>query len=167
MNNTLKGLCVLTLLLAACGEKNAVSGENEPETRDQVNRFSRFLGRWEAISEEGELSEIWSKENDSCLTGASYFSIGGDTVFSEQVRLERSGNKWQYIVSIPEQNDGKPVAFTATKLTDGLYVFENPAHDYPQKITYTFRNDSLIASISGMINGKQKEEFFPMKKSVK
>jgi hypothetical protein len=44
-------------------------------------------------------------------------------------------------------------------------VFENKEHDFPQKITYTkISNDSIVAEISGMKDGKQSKESYPMKK---
>ncbi|WP_307293758.1 hypothetical protein [Flavobacterium sp. SORGH_AS_0622] len=44
-------------------------------------------------------------------------------------------------------------------------VFENPKHDYPQKITYTKGpNNTLTAEISGKLNGKPSSEKFVMTK---
>jgi hypothetical protein len=49
--------------------------------------------------------------------------------------------------------------------TEKQMVFENPKHDYPQKITYNqIRKDSLIASISGVQLGKPSSEKYEMKK---
>jgi len=46
-----------------------------------------------------------------------------------------------------------------------LLIFEKPKHDFPQKITYNkISNDSLIAGISGMKDGKESKEKYPMKK---
>jgi hypothetical protein len=45
-------------------------------------------------------------------------------------------------------------------------VFENPKHDYPKKITYTkINDDSLVAEISGILDGKPSSEKFSMKKN--
>jgi len=39
-----------------------------------------------------------------------------------------------------------------TEVDDTHAVFDNPRHDYPQRITYELSGDSLTASI-GFING--------------
>tara|TARA_Y100000815_G_scaffold271620_1_gene298650 strand:- start:17925 stop:18092 length:168 start_codon:yes stop_codon:yes gene_type:complete len=52
-----------------------------------------------------------------------------------------------------------------TAINDSLIVFENPEHDYPQKIAYRKVNaDSLVAEISGKPKGIMHSEKFPMKK---
>ena len=56
-------------------------------------------------------------------------------------------------------------AFKLTSLSPNQLVFENPTHDFPTKITYLkISQDSIVASISGLIDGKEKLEQFPMKK---
>ena len=58
---------------------------------------------------------------------------------------------------------------TVGKMTKGNEkeaVFENPKNDFPTKISYTkITNDSIVAAISGIQNGKEKSELFSMKKS--
>jgi hypothetical protein len=68
-----------------------------------------------------------------------------------------------YTVTVPDQNDAKPVRFEMTSITDKQVVFENPAHDYPNKIVYNkTAEDSLIAEISGLKKGKPASEQFRM-----
>jgi hypothetical protein len=44
-------------------------------------------------------------------------------------------------------------------------IFENPAHDFPQFISYTkITTDSLVAEISGTKNGQARKQRFPMKR---
>ena len=96
------------------------------------------------------------------MVGESYFINGKDTLFAEIVRLEQQENDLFYIVSVPNQNEEKPVAFKLTSSTSDYLVFENPAHDFPKKITYKLVNkDSLYAEISG--DGKK--QGFPFKKA--
>jgi len=52
-----------------------------------------------------------------------------------------------------------------TSANNNQIVFENPKHDYPNKITYSLvEKDSLIAEISGLKKGKPYTEIFVMKK---
>ena len=46
--------------------------------------------------------------------------------------------------------DGKPpVPFRLTEAGPNLLAFENPAHDYPTRITYRREGEQLTATISG------------------
>lgn len=123
-----------------------------------IDNASGLLGRWENNTNEGRFSEIWLKENDSVFIGQSYFVKRNDTLFSETMKLETSKNKAKLIVSVPNQ---KTVEFLMTSFEKQKFVFENPNHDFPKKITYTILSqDSLFAEISG--NGKK--QAFPFKR---
>lgn len=153
MKNKIYVLFLLAICCFSCEQKSATYAELE--------KANWFLGRWENNTPDGIFSEEWKTENDSVLVGASYFINGKDTLFAETVRLEQKGNDLLYIVSVPNQNDEKPVAFKLTSSTSDFLVFENPEHDFPKKITYKLVNkDSLYAEISG----NDKSEGFPFKK---
>ncbi|MGK4567578.1 DUF6265 family protein [Flavobacterium sp. 3HN19-14] len=108
---------------------------------------------------------ILEKKNDSTLIGSSFFIQNKDTVFAEQIALEERDGELTYIPTVSEQNEGKPVAFKMTSSTKNQMIFENPSHDFPQKITYNLvGKDSLIAEISGIKGGTQSAETFKMKK---
>lgn len=126
-----------------------------------------LIGRWENNSPEGNLSETWKVENDSTFSGESYFVVKNDTVFSEKVSLFETNGKLIYKVSVPGQNDEKPVEFESSFFNNKTMIFENPKHDYPNKIIYNkVSADSLVAKISGLKKGMQAEETFKFKKTV-
>lgn len=130
-----------------------------------VENSNWLIGRWENNSKEGNLSEFWTKANDSTLHGECYFVIEKDTVFGEKVELMQRGNDFIYEASVAKQNDEKPVPFKLTSSSDKEMIWENPAHDYPNKIVYNkVGNDSLVAEIFGTKDGKAKSETFKMKK---
>lgn len=132
---------------------------------ESVENANWLIGRWENNSAEGNLSEFWTKANDSTLLGESYFAIKSDTVFGEKVELSQRGNDFIYEARVAKQNDEKPVPFKLTSSSEKEMIFENPEHDYPNKIVYQkVGNDSLVAEIFGTIDGKLKSETFKMKK---
>ena len=54
---------------------------------------------------------------------------------------------------------GRPaVEFKVKELGDRRVVFENAAHDFPQRILYWRDGDKLVARIEGTIGGKGKSE---------
>ncbi|MEL1245086.1 DUF6265 family protein [Flavobacterium sp. DGU11] len=167
----------ITFLSAAvvCGTIFSCNGKREPETTQtetpvaktypQLEKASWLVGNWGNTTPEGILSESWEKENDSVYKGQSFFVIGKDTVFAEYIDLAETNGKLTYIVSVKGQNNEAPVPFEVTSATENQMVFENPKHDYPNKITYNkINNDSLVAEISGIQKGKPAMETFAMKK---
>lgn len=125
-----------------------------------------LLGEWQHKTPRGILYEFWKRENDSTLAGKSYFLKDKDTVVLETVRIKHShGNLW-YIPTVKNQNQGRAVPFKLTKREGATLVFENPEHDFPQRIMYSqLSADSLLAEISGMVNGSLKRQQFPMHRS--
>lgn len=122
-----------------------------------------MLGTWQNTSPQGTLVEAWQKENDTLFNGYSHFIVGADTVFTEHIRLEQHGSDLFYIPTVANQNNGKPIVFKVSLHDKKQLVFENPLHDFPQKITYTHpTKDSLIAEVSGTEKGKFKSEKFLM-----
>jgi hypothetical protein len=169
-NFTLLAAALVCAAFVSCKDKTA-EAETPAETPEaktyaELEKANWFLGNWGSTSPEGELTERWQKVNDSVYKGECYFVVGGkDTVFSEAVDLVEEAGKLTYIVTVPGQNNEKPVPFVMTSGNDTQIIFENPAHDYPNKIVYNkITNDSILAEISGIQKGKPKSEQFPLKK---
>lgn len=157
-------ICLTSLFIIAC---NASKKENV-KTFEKLEQTNWLIGTWENASDEGLLTEHWKKENDSMYFGESYLIIGEDTVFSEKITLMQDQKELYYIPTVNNQNDGKPVKFKLSSCSEKQLVFVNPKHDFPQKIEYRLiTNDSLVAEISGKVDGKTKAETFPMKRMKK
>lgn len=157
-NPTMKRILLLAVMAAfvsACKKESKPVGE--------LSKAQWFLGNWENQTPQGDLYENWKQENDSLYLGESFFVKGKDTLFSEQVQLAQKGKDVFYTVSVKGQNDEKPVPFKLTKASADTLVFENPAHDFPNKILYRKVNkDSIVAAISGTQEGKPAGETYPM-----
>jgi hypothetical protein len=58
------------------------------------------------------------------------------------------------------------VSFKLVKVNPSQAIFENPQHDFPQRIVYQRLIDgSLYASLEGVENGKPKRIEFAMKRA--
>jgi len=147
----LLAVLVLTALFISCGKSN------EKSASLQANQW--MLGRWEWKKPEGQLVEQWEQINDSVFQGRSFYCQGKDTLHFETISLESKANQVLYIATVRGQNQEKPVSFRQTKPG----VFENPKHDYPQKISYR-RNakGQMVAQISGIQNSKLSFETFTL-----
>lgn len=165
MNKHIPFLAILaTAFLSQACQPSAPATPPSPKF-PQLEKASWLLGTWQNTSPEGIATEVWRQENDSVYAGSSHFVIGQDTVSSESIRLEASGLGLAYVPTVKGQNNDAPVRFTLSTATDKQMVFENPAHDFPQKISYTQINpDSLVAEISGTVEGQVQAQAFSMKR---
>lgn len=97
-------------------------------------QFPTFLqGTWK--TENKETYERWDKLNDETLKGFSYRIKDGQMMVSEYLEITKKGNDIVYTATVLQQNAGKGIDFKLTKSED-VYSFENPAHDFPKKISY-------------------------------
>lgn len=159
-------LLAISISIVACtNSNNQKAPETNTQTYHKLDMAGWLIGKWQNKSAEGNINEIWVIENDSTYTGKSYFIAGKDTVTSERISLTQIDEELFYIPTVKDQNDGQSVRFRMTSISNDQLVFENPEHDFPQKISYTkISTDYLLAEISGTMNGKERSEQFPMRK---
>jgi len=146
------------LAVVSCQKKEAVE-------KDKIKIAGWLIGTWENKSPDGVLTESWQKVNDSTFSATSYFIKTDDTLHSEKITLSQKGEILMYSATVNGQNNDKAIDFGSTTETEKKLIFENPSHDYPQKITYTKENDNtIIAEITGDLRGKKTTERFILKK---
>ncbi|HET6559637.1 MAG TPA: DUF6265 family protein [Prolixibacteraceae bacterium] len=162
MKNSVVRTAVLFFFLLGCMPQEKQKTELKNSEKYQMIETAQWLiGNWQNQSAKGLLTETWRKLDDSTMVGQSYFIAGADTLFLENIRLEQRKDILTYIPIVRDQNNGQAVYFTLTRSTDSVLVFENPEHDFPQKITYSIMaNDSLIAEVSAVVDGKVKSQSF-------
>ncbi|EIA09010.1 DUF6265 family protein [Flavobacterium frigoris] len=155
----------ILLIVSFVSCKKSDSNSSEDTEKEKIKTAHWLLGTWENKSAEGNLKEIWNKVNDSTYEGQSYFIKGKDTIHFEKIQLQQIGEELTYAPTVRGQNNDKPVAFPLTNSNEKELIFENPKHDYPQKISYkNISKDSLVAEISGIQSGKPSSEKYIMKK---
>lgn len=148
---------VTILCLASCQKSKEVS---------KIVDTDWLLGKWESKSEDGNLSETWTKVNDSLFEGEAYFIKEKDTLHSEKMQLKQKGENLLYISTIKGQNNNEPITFVRNLEIEKLLVFENPKNDYPKKIVYkTISANNLSIEVSGIEQGKPSSSNYSMKKN--
>jgi hypothetical protein len=96
------------------------------------------------------------------MLGVGRTIAGGKTVFYEYLRVEARTDGVYYVALIKGQPE---VAFKLVRCEGEAVVFENPAHDFPQRIICRKNKDgSLHARIEGPRQGKTVGEDFPYKR---
>jgi len=157
-------LLFLPFFWVAC-QNTSSSEKEEAPTEDFLNDATWLLGDWENHTTSRGLNESWKRLNDSVFVGLGTFMDGEDTLSSESIHLEQLGNELYYVPIVSNQNQGMPVRFKMKEQSDKHLLFENVNHDFPQNISYTLISpDSMIAKISGNMDGKFHEQDFPFKR---
>lgn len=138
-------------------------GLTAAQNRREKPQFDRLSGAWLMQTSRMSFLEKWEK-TASGYTGAMYVISSNDTNTAETIRLFEAEGKYYYEATTANQNDQKPVKFELVSYSPDKWVFENPTHDYPQRIVYAFvGSDSLVASISA-ISGPEKLTYFRFKR---
>lgn len=152
-------IAVACLLLQACGN----DANNEESKLDTI---SWILGFWEMSTPEGTVTESWIRTSDSTYSGIGKFmDSSGKVASTEEILIVLRDGKLLYIPVVSNQNSGKPIIFSESQLSDSAIVFENEAHDFPQRITYNKPAEgTMLAFIEGDINGEQQRIDFPYTK---
>lgn len=145
MKRSLPALLLLLLVIGGC------NFQTDPLTTDQTRQLLVQLeGKWEDAS---GYQEWWSEmENDTWL-GEGLVIENGKLKPMEKLRIVKQDSILVYQATVAAQNDGKTIDFPMAAANDSMLVFENPGHDFPNRITYLFGNDnSLIVRVESFID---------------
>lgn len=138
------------LALAGAATVAAVSGfagQGAPARVEKIEAASWFAGCWTRRSGQTVIEEQWMAPRGGVMVGMSRTVRDGKLVEYEFIRLFESNGRLVY-QAMPSRQ--APTDFTSTVTSDTLLIFENPAHDFPQRIIYRRQGtDSLTARIEG------------------
>jgi hypothetical protein len=130
------------------------------KSKPTLDQLAWIAGCWKNEFPKVTIEEQWMKPAAGSMIGMSRTASKKKTVAYEFLRIVQQGDSLLYI-SIPSGQ--VETAFLLTKCTDDEALFENPTHDFPQRIVYHRNNDgSLLAAIEGNENGMLRREEFPM-----
>ncbi len=157
-------ICLFFVFLSSVISCNFLNNSSSKiNSNSLLGEVSWLIGSWENTVPEGKTIEKWQKLNDSVLVGKSIFIKENDSLLLENIMIVQREEGLYYIPTVINQNEGNPVEFKLSYKSGRMLVFENPQHDFPQKISYSkISNDSILAEISGISNGKEKSVKFPM-----
>lgn len=133
-----------------------------PTAAAEIDRLAWLSGRWTQEVAQGLREEYWLEPSGGTMLGIGRTVAGGKTVEYEYLRIEERGASLFYVASPLGQSTA---SFRAIEIRDSLAVFEDPDHDFPQRIRYRLAPDgSLLAQIEGVVQGKLHAIDFPMRR---
>jgi len=123
-----------------------------PAQTTTLESFAGLAGCWERNEKGSQFNEMWLKPAGMSMIGVGRTVKGGKTVDFEFLRIEQRADG-MYYVARPKANKDE-TAFKLKSADAGVFVFENPEHDFPQRIIYKINGTALTARIEGTENGK-------------
>ncbi|MCC7178998.1 MAG: hypothetical protein IT177_11465 [Acidobacteria bacterium] len=113
-----------------------------------------MAGSWAGADGRVEHEEHWTAPKGGAMVGMHRTIRDGRMVEFEFLRIEEQKGGLVYL-SMP--NGRSPATpFTLKTLEGQRVVFENLAHDFPQRVIYWLDGDDLRARIEGTANGKER-----------
>lgn len=145
----------LTILLTTLLWVQGVLAVDPPASNVTLNTISWLSGAWVAEGNGRQISEQWMSPAGGKLLGMSRTVSHGRTVEYEFLLLRVEGNGDINYVAKPSGQ--AETAFKLVRASANEVVFENPQHDFPQRIIYTLKEgDKLTAAVEGTKNGKSR-----------
>ena len=125
----------------------------------EVERLAWLSGCWTQPRANGLVEEQWMAPRGGSMLGMSRTVVGGKTVEYEFLRIAVVGTTLAYVAKPSGQAEA---TFPVKSIDDGVVVFENLAHDFPQRIIYRRGADGAVsARIEGTIKGETRGRDFP------
>lgn len=122
---------------------------------------SFITGCWAGGSGALSFEENWTRPFAGNVMGVSRTFKAGRMVDAEFMRIDLRGSDLVFTPRIGTKQ--APVEFRLKSQTDSEVVFENLAHDFPQRVIYRATPGGLTGRIEGSEKGKFRGEDFPMK----
>jgi hypothetical protein len=111
-----------------------------PSCSSPLSSLEWMNGTWSTARPNGdERLEIWEKSTSKLYKGKGLKIVLTDTTILETLELMYADKAIWYIPTVPDQNAAKPVPFKMISTDPSKIIFENPKHDFPQRITYLYR----------------------------
>lgn len=112
----------------------------------RMNTFQWLPGAWEMERKNGvKQVEVWTVNNDQ-LYGQGMKVANGDTTLLETLSILYKKRAYWYEPAVLAQNEGRTISFKMVSSNIFQYVFENPDHDFPQRIVYTYQPSTSSGS---------------------
>jgi hypothetical protein len=127
----------------------------------EVASLGWMSGCWAMERNGVKVEEHWSKPAGEVMLGYSRTMRPGRPTFYEQLRIGAREGVIQYVPIVGKQG---PIEFALKKSGENEVVFENPGHDYPQRIAYVRNGDELRATTSLLDEAKPRPQNFVYKR---
>jgi len=164
----------------AAAQSAPAAGPNESATKPSTSAtpasgplapLAWLEGCWSGTVNQREFREQWMPLRGNLLVGVSQTVMQNITQGYEYLRLEPRADGVYYVTAPEGRNEA---AYRLTEQTvdktndrnDEIFVFANPALEFPQKITYRRASSGgwLYATVDGKVGGADRQVIYPMRR---
>ena len=118
---------------------------------EEVAKLDWMAGSWVLERNGVSVRETWLAPGDGVMAGVSQTNRTGRPPFVEFMKISAEPAGVTFTAIIPGQ---PPTPFVRRPGPEGEAVFENTAHDFPQRVIYRRCEADLCARIEGTVGGK-------------
>jgi hypothetical protein len=131
-------------------------------TPPTIDRVAWLQGCWASTAAPRTVEEMWMAPRGGTMLGMGRTVSDGRLIEYELVVVREQAGQLAY----QAHPSGQPSAvFVSTSVTDSSVVFENPQHDFPQKVGYRREGETLSAWIEGALNGMPRRVDFSYRRA--
>jgi uncharacterized protein DUF6265 len=145
-------LLLITESTAACAQAaqaaQAGSAPSPSAVRSSLADLGFMAGCWRGLTRSGTtIEEFYTPPSANLIVGATRYVRDGRVVDFEFTRIDQTDSG---AVITPHPKGVRSVSFAPKVVERNRVVWENPTHDFPQRILYTrIADDTLVARIEG------------------
>lgn len=126
---------------------------------DEAQRPPEWLaGYWLSCEGGAQTAEAWLSDGSGTMVGVNQSKDS-----FEHMRIAASGDRLAFFASPKGQ---PPAVFPIAAQSAASVVFENAAHDFPQRVSYERRGAILVGRIEGVIDGTRQGAEWRFKKAA-
>lgn len=152
----LGNFCGLIFIVSWAGCQTNMKVVNPPVSDPALQSLAWLAGSWSNNDGETSIEEHWTRPVGGTMLGKNRTVSNGQTVFFEYLRIESAPDGIVYLAS--PKGRQPPTSFKLTQIGAQHVTFENPQHDFPQRIMYRRQGDMLHGRIEGRQNGRPASE---------
>lgn len=142
---------IASLLAALVAADAGLSAQSPAAAALAIDALTWLEGTWISEADGTRVEERWTSPEGGAMLSTSRTLRGGRMVAFEFLRIvARPGA----LVYIAQPGGRPPTEFALTTSGPGLAVFENPAHDFPKRLSYRRTGEMLRVEVEGDEKGK-------------
>ena len=146
MNKTISCLALLAFSLTA---------------RADLSALKWMAGCWAQDGRDSGSVEQWMTPAGGSMFGMSRIVRDGKTVAFEYLRIVKQEDGGIALIASPSGQE--TARFRLARISESEVIFENPEHDFPQRIIYRLiGNDKMLGRIEGILDGAEQAADFSM-----
>ncbi|MCU0233670.1 MAG: DUF6265 family protein [Thermoanaerobaculales bacterium] len=130
-----------------------VVGSQDAPPELALDELAWLAGHWRGSADGVITEELWLAPAGGLMLGLHRDLPPGRPAAFEYLRIEVRGHGAVYLAS---PGGGAVTEFPLVASGPMEAVFENPGHDFPQRIIYRREGDTLVARIEGEVDGRQR-----------